>query len=151
MAALAAIGSLVSAVGTIGAGVAEKKSDDFQATQLDMQAKEQKAASQREAAQSTDEATVANSRAQALAASSGGGAGSDAPTIVKLMSGIAGQGQFNADTQLYGGYSRAAGLNDQAGAKRRSGQSSLLGGIVSGFGQAAKGIGDYGVSQKWFA
>lgn len=143
MAALALIGGLVSAVSTIGAGMAAKKDANFQAAQLDQQSKEQKASAQREAAQSKDEATLANSRVQALSAASGGGAGSDAPTIVKLMSGIGGQGQLNADTQLYTGYSRAAGLSDQAVAKRRSGQQSLLGGIVSGFGQAAKGVSSF--------
>lgn len=140
MAALAAIGTLVSAVGTVAGGVAAKKDSDFQATQLDAKAKEEMASSQREAAQSKEQATLANSRAQALAASSGGGAGTDAPTIVKLMSDTAGQGQLNADTQLYTGYSRAAGLTDQAAAARRTGKASLLGGILGGFGQAASGI-----------
>lgn len=146
MAALALVGSLVSAVGTIGAGVAEKKNDNFQAAQLDQQADEQKASSQREAAQAKDQATLANSRVQALSAASGGGAGSDAPTIVKLMGDIGGQGQYNADSQIYTGYSRASGLTDQGIAKRKSGQSSLLGGIVSGFGQAAKGVSSFATS-----
>jgi hypothetical protein len=143
MAALALVGSLVSGIGTIAAGAAEKKNSDYQATQLDMQAKEQRASSEREAAQSRTEATLAGSRAQALAASSGGGAGDDAPTIVKLMSGIAGQGQLNSDTQLYTGFSKAAGLNDEASAKRRSGKASFLGSVIGGFGQAAKGVSSF--------
>ncbi|NLS19906.1 hypothetical protein HGP16_25540 [Rhizobium sp. P40RR-XXII] len=140
MAALAAIGTLVSAVGTVASGVAAKKDSDFQAQQLDAKAKEEMASSQREAAQSKQQATLANSRAQAIAAASGGGASTDAPTIVKLMSDTAGQGQLNADAQLYNGYSRAAGFTDQAAATRRTGRASLLGSIFNGFGQAAGGI-----------
>lgn len=141
MAALAAIGSLVGAVGTIAAGKAAKKDQDFQAVQLDQKANEERASATRVAAQSRNEAALVDSRAQALAASSGGGAGTDAPTIVKLMSGIAGQGELNAQTNLYTGFSRGAGLNDQASAARRSGKASLLGSYLNAFGQAAGGLG----------
>ncbi len=137
---LGAAGTAVSAVGTVASGVAAKNDANFQAQQLDAKSKEEMASSQREAAQSKQQADLANSRAQALAASSGGGAGTDAPTIVKLMSDTAGQGQLNADTQLYTGYSRAAGFTDQASATRRTGKASLLGSIFNGFGQAAGGI-----------
>lgn len=134
------IGALVSGAATIAQGAAEKRNADFEAQQLDMKAKEEKAASQREAAQSRTEADLAMSRQQALAASSGGGAGSDAPTIVKLMQDTAGQGELNAGMNLYGGTQRARGLMDSAKGRRMSGKASLLGGYMGGFGQAAKGI-----------
>ena len=137
---IGATGTAASAIGTVAAGAAAKKDSDFQAVQLDAKAKEEKASAQREAAQSTEQATLANSRAQALAAASGGGAGTDAPTIVKLMSDTAGQGQLNADTQLYTGYSRAAGLTDQAAAARRSGKASLLGSFGDAFGDVTQSI-----------
>lgn len=145
MSGLELIGALVSGVGTIAQGVASNNAAKFEAQQMDMKAKEERAASQREAGQDRKEAQLAMSRQQALAAASGGGAGSDAPTIVKLMADTAGQGELNAQTRMYGGEQRARGLIDSAKARRMSGKASLLGSVVGGFGQAAKGIsGAYG-------
>ena len=138
MAALALIGSLVGAAGTVAGGIAAKKDANFEAAQMEMKANEERAAAQREAGQARTESELAMSRAQALAASSGGGA--DAPTIVKLMSGLAGQGELNAQSALAGGESRASGLKDSAIARRRQGKSSFLGSVIGGFGQAASGI-----------
>lgn len=138
------IGGLLSAAGTIAGGVAEKRSADAEAAQLKRKGQEEFAASQRDAAASRKEATLANSRAQALAAASGGGAGSDAPTIVKLMTDTAGQGEMNAQSAMYGGLSRQAGLNDQARARRASGKASFLGSTLAGFGQAGKSIYSFG-------
>lgn len=134
------IGALVSGVGTIAQGVAANNAAKFEAQQMDMKAKEERAASQREAAQDRKEAQLAMSRQQALAAASGGGSGVDAPTIVKLMSDTAGQGELNAQMRMYGGEQRARGLMDSAKARRMSGRASLLGSFAGGFGQAAKGI-----------
>lgn len=141
MGALSLIGSLLGAAGTVAAGAAEKQNQNYMAKQEDMKAKEEMASSQREAQQNRNEADLANSRAQALAASSGGGAGMDAPTIVKLMGDTAGQGELNARTTLYGGMERAAGLRDSAKGRRAAGKASFLGSVMSGFGQAASGIG----------
>lgn len=140
MAALTAIAGIVSAVGTIAAGKAEQNNQNYLAKQEDMKAKEEMASSQREAQQNLNEAELANSRAQALAASSGGGAGAEAPTIVKLMSDTAGQGTLNANTTLYGGMERAAGLRDSAKGRRAAGKASFLGSVLGGFGQAAGGF-----------
>lgn len=137
---LGAAGTAVSAVGTIQAGAAEKRNQDFIAKQEEAKAKEELAASQREAQQSRNEAELAMSRQQALAASSGGGAGFDSPTIVRLMTETAGQGQLNAGTTLYGGQQRAAGLRDSAKGRRASGKASYLGSVMSGFGSAASGL-----------
>ncbi|MGO7542209.1 hypothetical protein ACC680_26915 [Rhizobium ruizarguesonis] len=134
-------GSVAQAKGTRAAGEAEKRNQDYLATQDEMKAKEETAAAQREAQQSRSEATLANSRAQALAASSGGGAGTDAPTIVKLMTDIAGQGELNAGTLIYGGRERAAGLIDSAKGRRAAGNASLLGSRYAAFGQLATGVG----------
>lgn len=135
------IGPILGAVGTIASGAAEKRNQDFIAKQEEMKGKEEFAASQREAQQYRDEAKLAMSRAQALAASSGGGAGSDAPTIVKILSDTAGQGELNAGTATYGGISRRAGLFDSAKGRRAAGKASLMGSALSGFGQVASGLG----------
>lgn len=134
-------GTALSAAGTIAAGQAEKRNADYIAKQEEMRGQEEFAASQREAQQYKREASLAQSRAQALAAASGGGAGTDAPTIVKIMSDTAGQGQLNASTALYGGVSRRAGLMDSARGRRASGRASLMGSQLAAFGQLATGIG----------
>lgn len=142
---LGAFGSVLSGVGTIAAGAAEKQSADFEAAQMEQKAKEEVAASQRDAIAKRREGAILNSRAQALAAASGGGAGTDAPTIVKLMGQTAGQADYNAQTAMYGGYSRSAGLMDSAKARRMSGNASLLGSVFGGFGSAASGLAKSGV------
>lgn len=143
--ALGAIGSVVSGVGTIAAGVAQNNAAKFEAAQMEQKAKEEVAASQRDAMQKRREGAILNSRAQALAAASGGGAGTDAPTIVKLMGQTAGEADYNAQTAMYGGYSRAAGLRDSAKARRASGKASLLGSVIGGFGDMAGGLSKSGV------
>lgn len=145
LSALMAASAVVSGVGTVAAGAAEKRNQDFMAQQEDMRAKEETAAAQRDAIAKRREGALINSRAQALAAASGAGAGEDAPTIVKLMTDTASEAQYNAGASMYGGYSRAAGLRDSAKGRRAAGKASLLGSIFTGFGQTAKGIaGAYG-------
>lgn len=136
---LAIAGSAASAVGTYAAGKAEKQNQDFMAAQEDMRAKEETAAAQRDAIAKRREGAIVNSRAQALAAASGAGAGMDAPSIVKIMADTAGEAEYNAGTVMYGGKSRAAGLRDSARGRRAAGKASLLGGTLGGFGQAASG------------
>lgn len=137
---LGTIGTIAGGVGTIASGVAAKQAADYQAEQMDMQAKEETAAAQQEAKQKRKEAEFLMSRQQAVAAASGAGAGSDAPTIVRLMSETAGQGEYNAQTAMYGGYQRAAGLRAQAAGTRKSGRASLLGSAIGAFGQTASGL-----------
>lgn len=136
---LGGLGTAASVAGTVMAGKAERDNQNFIAKQEEAKAKEEQAASQRDAMQARREARIAQSRQQAIAASSGGGAGADAPTIVRLMSDVAGQGELNAQSQMYGGQQRAIGLRDSAKARRRSGKASFLGSVLGGFGQMAGG------------
>lgn len=133
-------GSALSAAGTVAAGAAEKRNQDFMAAQEVMRSKEETAAAQRDAIAKRREGAIVNSRAQALAAASGAGAGSDAPSIVKIMGKTAGEAEYNAGTAMYGGYSRAAGLRDSAKGRRAAGKASLLGGVLGGFGSLASGV-----------
>ncbi len=137
---LGTIGAVTSGVGTVASGIAANQAAKDQANQLEMQSKEEVAAAQQEARQKRTEANLALSRQQAVAAASGAGAGSDAPTIVRLMSDTAGQGEYNAGTAMYGGYQRAAGLKAQAAATRKSGRASLLGSVIGGFASTASGL-----------
>lgn len=137
---LGGLGAIVSAGGTIASGAAAKNAADFEASQMEMKAQEERAAAQREAQQKKREGALVMSRQQAVAAASGGGAGTDAPTIVRLMTDTAREAEFGANSVLYGGESRARGLVDSAKGRRISGRASLLGSTIGGFGQAASGL-----------
>lgn len=138
---LSAIGTVVSGVGTIAGGVAANNAARFEAQQLEAKGKEELAASQREAEAKRREGRLVASRQQALAAASGAGAGTDAPTIVKLMTDTAGQAEYGALAETYGGFQRRAGLFDEARGRRMSGRASLLGSVIGGFGQTMSGLG----------
>jgi hypothetical protein len=149
MSGLELIGALVSGIGTIAAGAAANNSAKFEAQQMDMRAKEETAAAQRDAIAKRREGAIINSRAQALAAASGAGAGNDAPTIVKLMSDTSGEAEYNAGSAMYGGLSRAAGLRDSAKGRRAEGKASLLGSVFGGFGTMAKGASTFANAKGW--
>jgi hypothetical protein len=142
MAALGLVATAISAIGTVAGGIAQNNQAQFEAKQQEAQGREDFAASQRQADQARLEAKLANSRQQALAAASGGGAAD--PTIVKLMGDTAGQGEYNAGGYLYQGKQQKRGLFDQAAATRISGQSSLFGSFLGGAGQIAGGLYKYG-------
>lgn len=131
----------LSAVGSVAAGAAENRNAKFEAQQMDMRAKEETAAAQRDAIAKRKEGALINSRAQAIAAASGAGAGEDAPTIVNIMKKTAADAEYNAGASMYGGLSRARGLTDSAKGRRAAGKASLLGSVLTGFGQGAKAFG----------
>lgn len=136
--ALGALGAGITGFGTIASGVAADRADRQDALNMEAQGKEEFAAAQRDAQQKRKEGALLASRQQAVAAASGGGA--DDPTIVKLMTRAAGDAEYNAQSVMYGGISRQMGLNSGARARRREGKSSLLGSVVGGFGQTARGF-----------
>jgi len=76
--------------------------------QLEYQAGQEEALSQRQAVEDRHKAMLMLSRAQAVAASSGGGALSES-----LMSGILNQGETQAGYSMYAGTERAKGLRYQ--------------------------------------
>lgn len=139
--AASVVGTGVSALGAIQQGRAAQAAADYEAKQMGIKGAEERAAAGREAQMKRKEGELALSRQQALAAASGAGAGTDAPTIVKLMSDTAGQSAYNAGVVNYGGESRAQGLFDSARGRRASGKASYLGSVIGGFGQAASGLG----------
>ena len=116
---MAVAGSLLSAKGARDAGKAQQKQYKFQAKQLEQQAGQTLAASQRDAMEQRREAGLIGSRALALAAASGGGA-SD-PSIMKLLSDIKGEGAYRASVALYQGEDKAQQLRLNADSARYSG------------------------------
>lgn len=136
-----AIGTVVSAAGTIAGGVAAKNAADFQAAQLEQQATEEKAAAQREAAQARKERDFIMSRQQAVAASSNLGALDE--TVLDLAGDVAQQGEYNAQMVQYGGEQRARGRRAQAAAARLEGRAEMMGSVFKSAGTIMGGIGDF--------
>lgn len=123
------IGStLFSAAGTIASGNAARGAANYQARQMEQQAGQERASSQRVAIEQRHKATIANSRVQALSAASGAGALD--PTVVNIQSDIAGQGEYNALSALFNGEERARGMETQASAKRFEGQQAKTASVM---------------------
>jgi len=123
------IGSTVLQMGTaISGGRAADKLGQFQAQQLEQKAGQERSVSQRKADSVRRKARFAESRALALAAASGGGA-SD-PTVVNIMSGIAGEGEIASQTALYEGEERARGLEMAAETARYEGKQAKRAGYI---------------------
>lgn len=148
MAELAVVASVISAVGGVASGVAANNAAQFEAQQQEMAGKEAFASSQREAEAAKREAAIVQSRQQALAAASGGAA--DDPTIVRLMSDTAKEGEMNAQSYLYQGKNQKRGLMDQAMATRMTGRASMFGSFLGAAGSLAGGFGKYYEQKKQY-
>jgi hypothetical protein len=71
----------------------------------------------------------AQSRAIALAAASGAGAGD--PSVVDLVGDIEGEGEYGALSAMFEGEDRATGLEYGATLSRRQGQAAMTGSAIS--------------------
>lgn len=116
---LAVASTVLQAGGSIMQGNAANESAQFQAAQLDQQAGQERASSQRSAMEEQRQARLALSRLQ----NNAGGGGGDA-TAVKLAGDIAGEGEYRALTALYNGEERARGMETSAGARRYEGKQA---------------------------
>lgn len=114
--ALAVAGPLISGVGGIIGANENAKQLSYQADQLDRNAGNTRASSQRSSIDQRHKTDLASSRALALAAASGGGA-SD-PTVVNNIAAIDGEGEFRALSALYDGDQEALGMEDKGKALR---------------------------------
>lgn len=150
MAGLAAIsavvgllGTVVSAAGTIAQGKAAEAAADFQAEQLKIKGKEERAASQRAAEERKKEAGLVNSRIQAGAAASGAGAGILDTSVVELASDVAGRGEYGARMERYTGEERKQGLDLQAESAKMSGDAAKQGAMFSALGTIVGGVSSF--------
>jgi hypothetical protein len=126
------IGSTVlSAGGQYRAGKTEDKRAKIEARQMEAQAKEEFAASQRAGFEQERQGALKASRMLALAAASGGGA-SD-PTIVNLMANLAGETQYRKSVELYEGGERAKDLRYQGQVRRYEGKEAKRAGKLGAF------------------
>lgn len=121
-ATIMAVGTAVSAAGTIASGQAADRAAKLEARQYEIQAQEEKAAAGLEAYQYEQQTQRAISRTQAVAAASGFTA-SDAGTL-DLIGDIARYGTWQAGIARYGGESRSLGLRGAAQAARERGAAA---------------------------
>lgn len=123
---IGAAGTLFSASNQADAGSQEKELANYQASQLERNAGQSQAVAQRQAIEERRKARLLESRAQAVAAASGGGA-SDS-TVVNLIGNIEKQGEYNALTALYNGDMQAANMKEEAGIRRKTGKAAAYAG-----------------------
>lgn len=160
---LGVVGTVVSAIGTIAAGAASAQAANYQAAQLDLKAKEERASSQREGFEIGRQKGLIQSRIQALSAASGGDAGGAfGSTIDALANDVEAGGEYRRLMADYGGQERAAGLRGQANAARYTGQAAqmgsffsaagtILGGASTFFDQYGYGRPTTGSQNRWLA
>lgn len=134
---LMAAGTAVSVVSSVKQGQDAAQQAEANALQLRNQANADSAAAQRSAINSRKQAEYAMSRGQALAAASG--AGATDPTVVNLLSGIAGEGEYRALTSLYEGDTAAGNANAQATAAVNEGNAYKQAGYLKGISTVLSG------------
>lgn len=148
-AALGAIGTGISAVGTIAAGNQAKADANFNARQLEKQANEARAAGSREMLKERRQKEMAQSSLMARAAASSGD--TTDTTVMNLAGGIEREGEVQALGAFARGENAARGYEDQAMASRAKGSaakqaslfkttSTILEGGGSLMGKYAKGF-----------
>lgn len=141
MAALALIGGLIGAAGSVIGGISANNQAQAQASALKVQAGEERASSQREAITRTRQANLIMSRQQTVAAASGGGAGD--PSVVNLMAGVGAQGQYEAGSAMYEGETKARGDEHQADITKMQGKQALFAGFINGAGSMINGFSTF--------
>lgn len=134
-------GAHQSAEAAKSAGSAAREAQYYIASQEEALGREEFAAAQREARERALESELIMSRQLAVAAASGGGAGDDAPTIVKLMTRTAERGDYATRSVLYQGESARDRYYASARGRRKSGDASFLGSLDSAFGAYIGGLG----------
>lgn len=132
---ISAVSIGTQALGQQGAKKAAKADAEFEAQQLESAAGRDRASGQRRAAEERRQARLVES---ALQARSGGGLD---PTIAKLQSDIAGEGEYRALTALYEGEESARGKLASADATRRTGRARGQAADLQSFGTILGGAG----------
>jgi len=138
----------------------QAQASEFEAEQLEVLAGQEQATAQRRADEERRRGRILQSRALALGAASGGGA-SD-PTVVNIISDLAGESEYLAATRIYEGEEAARRARMGAAGARFTGETALETGtltasnlqsagrsaavstLFSGAGRAASMYGRYG-------
>jgi hypothetical protein len=122
-------GAGVSALSSIQGGRQAKAAAKYEARQMEFNAGQQVAAGQQESIKAQREADILSSRALAIAGASG--AGTVDPNVLRIVSGIKGEGEYNAQMASYNARSSSEGMKAQAGARRLEGKNALKAGWIN--------------------
>lgn len=140
--------SVLSGLGQMQAGKAANANAKFQAGQMEQQAGQERASSQRDAIAQRRQSTIMQSNAQAAAAASGGGATD--PTVLNITGNLAKEGEYNALSALFAGEERARGQELAATSTRMQGKQAkkqgMIGGISTIIGGSASAASKYSPS-----
>jgi hypothetical protein len=136
---LLAASTAVGAAYAIKSGQDQKLAAENEAAQMDAQAKAEQASGQRAYLTQQRQTQMVSSRAQALAASSG--AGVSDPTVANIISGIQGEGEYQALSSLYQGDVTAKGLQYGANVRRSEGDAAAKAGYLRAASTVLSGVG----------
>jgi hypothetical protein len=131
----------MSVVGSLNQGKAAQQAANYKAQQMEVNAGQERAASQRAAIEQQRKSRLIQSRAQAVGASSGSVLD---PSTVNIMSGLAEEGELGALTALYQGESRARGYESEASISRYEGKQAKKAGQMAAFGAGLSGLAALG-------
>lgn len=135
------LGPAIQAAGTIIGGLNENAVAGQEAKQLQFNAGQQVAASQRAAAIATRQANIMKSNIRGQAGGSGAGGGDI--TVQNLEADVGREGEYNALSALYSGQSEANAMRNQAALTKFAGKNNLIGSIIRA---AATTIGGRGTT-----
>lgn len=148
IASVATIGAAVIGAGaSIYSGFQTSEAARATAAREEARGRQEFAAAQADALERKFQGQLLASRQQAVAAASGGGAGADAPTIVKLMADTGERTDYAVRSAIYAGESARDNYYASAAARRRSGDNTFIGGFLEGLGSLAGGIGTWAEAQ----
>ena len=133
------VGSTIfNAGGALLSGITGKQEKDFEAKQLDQNAKAEVAAATRQMAVERRDTNLAESRVRNLAAASGGALD---PSVINILGDLETEGTTNVQNTLYNANSRAAGMTNQAIASRFAGKNTMTAGGIGAVSSLFKGVG----------
>lgn len=121
-AAMSVGGTIMSAVSARNEGKALEQGANYEAQQLDAKAGQERASAIYAAQEDRRQKRLAQSRAQAVAAS-GGGMATDSD-VLDIMGDLEKEGEFRAMTRIYEGEERARGMETDATLRRYEGKQS---------------------------
>lgn len=141
-----AVGTAISAQAQRQQAKAQEESADFEAAQMEKAANARRASAQRQALEEKRQGELKQSRALALAASSGASASDTGFT--NLLADIAGESRYRQMVALYGGETAGQSLQEQAAFTRYSGRQIRKAGNLAAAATVLKGAssmyGKYG-------
>lgn len=142
MAIVGLIGTGIQVAGSMAQASAQKKQAEYNAQIQEKAGKIEFANAQREALQKTKEASLAESRARAIAAASGAG-GVSSPTVMETIADIYGQGDYASRTTIAAGENQKEMRFASAALSRAQGKAAYSGSMATALGQ---GIGGFAKS-----